>query len=540
MNRITQKLISFKREETGLVAIVASLLLPVFIILTGMSIDLYRANTLDAMLGYATDAAVIAAVRYDTANINANANKIFYANYPNGYYGVTVTPNVQVSSDQLTVTVSASGHMPTTFGSYIGIHNLPVSGTSVSNKNVQSLELAIVLDVTGSMAWPDSNGVSKISSLQTAVTNLINILYGTDSDGNTNRTRTNTTVSIIPFVAAVNIGTGNQGWLTSGSLPTFASLPTANQTQTPSKELWNGTAVNSGVGGCVFERPAPYDSTDDTPSTSSFDPYFAVSTLPLDATSGYNNGGKSDNDWSAVGLPIITVTVVNPIADGVTGTDFVSLGPNRSCGPPITMPVNDSSTLITAINNLSPVYGGGTTGNVGLVWGWRALSPQWNGLWGSGAKIQGQTTPLPYNSLNNKKVIIYMTDGTNNWNNAMNISTGEPTAYGNVPTNNNNNNLTGNTLGITSSSQGQAAFDAKVNSLCTAIKNAAGSNNTPITIYTIEFNTGGSSNVNATLQNCASTDSNGNPLYTIAETGTDILTAFNNIANQINVINIMQ
>ena len=56
---------------------------------------------------------------------------------------------------------------------------------------------------------------------------------------------------------------------------------------------------------------------------------------------------------------------------------------------------------------MKPWRRGGTTGNLGLVWGWRTLSPKWRGLWGDA------DLPLDYGTDFMDKVVVIMTDGNN-------------------------------------------------------------------------------------------------------------------------------
>ena len=42
---------------------------------------------------------------------------------------------------------------------------------------------------------------------------------------------------------------------------------------------------------------------------------------------------------------------------------------------------------------MKPWRRGGTTGNLGLAWGWRMVSPNWRGLWGDTADL-----PLDYDT----------------------------------------------------------------------------------------------------------------------------------------------
>ena len=111
-------------------------------------------------------------------------------------------PGSVAGSVQLTSTATVT---PTLVG-IMGIGPVTVSAASTAQTAAYGLELALVLDNTGSMAG------SSITSLISASNQLLGILYG-GSD-----TQPHLWVSVVPFAAAVNIGNTHTGWLVAGSL----------------------------------------------------------------------------------------------------------------------------------------------------------------------------------------------------------------------------------------------------------------------------------------------------------------------------------
>jgi hypothetical protein len=71
---------------------------------------------------------------------------------------------------------------------------------------------------------------------------------------------------------------------------------------------------------------------------------------------------------------------------------------------PLVPLTNDKAVLHNTINSLDVI--GGTAGQVGLAWGWYAISPDF-GLW------SGSSMPAPYPNANStlKKIAVLMTDG---------------------------------------------------------------------------------------------------------------------------------
>ena len=76
-------------------------------------------------------------------------------------------------------------------------------------------------------------------------------------------------------------------------------------------------------------------------------------------------------------------------------------GPNLGCGTPITPLTESRGTVEAGINAMRPWRRGGTTGNLGLVWGWRTISPTWRGLWGDA------DLPLDYGTDFMDKVVVH-------------------------------------------------------------------------------------------------------------------------------------
>lgn len=472
ISRIAMKSSSLEEEEGAVMILFAFILFPL-IVLAAMAVELSRQTYINTQLAYACDAAAIAGARYDLASVEANALKVFYANYPPGVAGnLSVKPTVTLSSDSKYVSVSVVSNMPTTLGIADGILSLRVSGYSQVRRDINNIEVALVLDVTGSMRG------AKFAGLKVAAKGLVNAIY------EDNNTLENTAISIVPYAANVNIGTSYKSWL---------SDPSTLTTKFPSKVPWKG---------CVgaVDITSTMDN-DNAPSSSRKWPvYFVESTL------NQYGSQKGDNDWKANSNG--TITVVNPITN-------VDVGPNRSCGDPILPLTNNRDVLLSKIDGLELIDGGGTFGNLGLVWGWNTISPKWNGKWTTSA-IQ----PKPYSETTEKTIVI-VTDGENQWFDLSGYQpTGDQTAYGRVSE---------GKLGVTSISQATSKIDARVTDLCTKIK-AQG-----IQLFTVTFQVS-SSSAKQLYKNCAT-----KPEWAFnAENSEQLAEQFFYIAKQIKQITIVK
>ena len=100
--------------------------------------------------------------------------------------------------------VNASGNVPTTFTRLLGQEKLDIGSSAQVKWGVKKLELALVLDNTGSMA---SSG--KLTQLKLASHNLLTTLQTAAKQPG------DVKVAIIPFDTKVNIGTGyaGQSWM---------------------------------------------------------------------------------------------------------------------------------------------------------------------------------------------------------------------------------------------------------------------------------------------------------------------------------------
>lgn len=350
--------LTLTKNEAGSILPLVGLAMFLLVGATGLAIDIGRREYAQSKLQGALDAAGLAAgAAANTANLQVEMDKYMAANFSGSEVRATLTTQtITLSKDQKLVTLNASATMPTTFMSVLGFPSMTVSASSEITREMKGLELAMVLDVTGSMAG------SKITELKQASTDLVNILFGGQDTG------TNLWVGIVPFSQTVNIGTSHSAWLA------------------PNTYNWGPT----GWGGCVDARVASgRDITDDTPTIEKLPIYYWAD------NNTYNDWIKSNG--TSYNTPLNT-----------------SRGPNKNCPQAITMLTNQRPPLLSAINSLTAQ--GNTLINFGAVWGWRLLSPNWRGLWGGA--MDTNKLPLNYNTDLMMKSVIIMTDGDNTIDNS--------------------------------------------------------------------------------------------------------------------------
>ncbi len=346
-------------DRGGAVAVMVALSLVPLLGLVGLGVDAGRAYLVEAKLSQALDAAGLAGgrVMFEPSR-DDQIRQYFAANFPDGYMGARVTPLVISSgANDETLTVSASAQLDTGLMQLLGRRTMTVGTETQVHRAARGMELALVMDNTGSM---QSNG--KIDAMKAGATELIDILFGERSS------IPNVWVSLVPYVASVNPGPSHAGWLKAG-------------------ELAKLNYYTNGWKGCVEARLGANELTDAPPAAEKFMPY------------RYPKSPAPENRY-----PPVDESMAANLAGGGSG-------PNRACPDPITPMQTDKAAIKAAIGRMGPWHRGGTMGHLGLLWGWSTLSPRWRGLW-SAATPQ---LPLDYGTAYMDKVVVMLTDGNNQW-----------------------------------------------------------------------------------------------------------------------------
>lgn len=435
---------AFRTANEGAVLPLIGFTLVVLIAATGIAIDTGRGQLVHAKLSNSLDAAGLAAgATISTVDVQSVAKKYLKANFPVGYMGATVTNVTATANDDGSIiNLSATASVPTTFMRVMGHQTMVVSATSEITRASKGLELVMVLDNTGSMNYSAGGGTTRISALKSSATKLVNILYGNKS------TVENLWIGLVPFSQAVNIGTSHSGWTTTTS---YSWGPTS----------WAG---------CVEARfQYGRDVTDDPPSIEKFEKYYSFCAPYYYSWSNswygtnYSKTNCNSGYYKQYRTPLTTSGV----------------GPNQYCPEPVTMMTASKSVILNAINALDAV--GSTHTNLGMVWGWRMISPRWQGEWGG--EMDSNGLPLAYNTPLMSKAVILLSDGDNQHVD-YNYSAYEWLSAGR--------------LGTTNTNIAQSKLDNKTTQVCTAMK----SNN--IIVYTIALGDTISSAGKNLMKNCAS------------------------------------
>ncbi|MEZ5776144.1 MAG: pilus assembly protein [Hyphomicrobiaceae bacterium] len=197
-------LTAFRKRSEGNIATIFAIVLVPLAGIAGFALDFGRAQLVTSKLQQSVDAAVISAgarMALSEEDLTSEARRFFRASGGEDVAAENIQLALVKGSDNLSLTVTAD--VPTTLLNVIGYSELRVSVDAVAKFASEDLEVAIVLDNTGSMA-------PFIGDLKTGATDLVNRLF--DTAANVGR---DVKVALVPYVGAVNIGNeaGHIGWM---------------------------------------------------------------------------------------------------------------------------------------------------------------------------------------------------------------------------------------------------------------------------------------------------------------------------------------
>lgn len=276
---------SYRSKTEGNVAIMFGI--SAFFLVGGLAlaVDLSNAYFAKQRLQNTTDAVALLAAKDKSLNTKAKleetAQALYDATYPGSAGDRVIINDIRRDGDQVTVT--AGNNIDTFFSGVFNRSNLDVGVTSTAVFAQRSIDIALVLDSTGSMSEPVSGrgGPTKLSSLQAAGNNLIDKLSSSDND--------KLRLSVVPFSQYVNVGTNNSraGWL---------NFPNNDQ------NAWTG-CVGSRVGG---RDESPREAGGPIPASARIN--CASEILPL--TNNLNSVRASIDGFQARGLTYIPSGIV--------------------------------------------------------------------------------------------------------------------------------------------------------------------------------------------------------------------------------------
>lgn len=358
----SRRLQSFARAQSGSIGLWMGVAILPITLMVGAATDLRRVETMRGAVQDASDAAVLAAAKAYLAAGSADGGRLDAAR---AAAGATLGGNLREDGERLTAlgwTVAEQGgelvltttaKVPLAFGGLFGMDALPVKTSAASVIDIR-LEVALVLDTTGSMAIND-----RIGTLKQATGALIDQLAAAAQQS---RRANPLKIALVPYSNTVRVATSHQGaeWLDSYSNgDRYWVAKPANLV-----DRFNSYGP-AGWGGCLESRPMPFD-VQDTAATKS--------------------------DPNSLFVPFFN-------------TETPTTDPNKDCGLSEIVPLTGDTAKVKAAA-LAMKIDGYTNIPMGLMWGWHALTPD--------AGPFGANNAEPYSHADLVKAVVLMTDGQNN------------------------------------------------------------------------------------------------------------------------------
>ncbi|OBS54306.1 hypothetical protein A8B73_01415 [Methylosinus sp. 3S-1] len=432
---------TFSSCDRGNVAVIFGLSFIPLVLMLGAGVDYGRAVSTKSNLQQATDSAALAVAKTivaTTTNQQAQSQAQVYL-LTNVRNAVAVVTKAEISADRLTLCLDSTAQIPTTIMKIAHIETITTKATTCAQTPGGmngTYEIALVLDNSGSMS-KSAGGKSKIAALRDAATSFVNNIYSKTTD---------VKMSIVPFSAGVRVldpsvssnrtlswidvnGNNSQHWLVfgDGSLVAATAKAAAKTAGFTSRfDIFTKLkSLNSSWdwGGC-FEGPKyPLNVSDTAVDTSNAETLFVPFLAPDEPSTKdkYNNSLYTNNYLAETGGSCSgTVTgdwklLTRACKYGKPKKDGSGAGPNSSCPTSSSQTVLQltatQSTITTKISGLTE--NGYTNLHEGFMWGWRTISP-------TGPFAAGRA----YATKDNHKIIVFMTDGFNNWQSATSTVTG--------------------------------------------------------------------------------------------------------------------
>ena len=209
IDNIQNLFVRARRDERGSVVIIFAFSIFALCGVIGLAVDASRAYSVAARTQAILDTASLAAGKMldvagaTDAEVMVSAAAFYNANLA-GQKDVTATfENLVVTPHRgsQTVSVSVDIVVPTIFSGVVGFSQFRFKRDSMVIYKTRGIELAMVLDITGSMSELEAGGSSKIVAMKKAAKDAVaKLLDTTGGTINTNR------IALAPYAASVNVG----------------------------------------------------------------------------------------------------------------------------------------------------------------------------------------------------------------------------------------------------------------------------------------------------------------------------------------------
>jgi hypothetical protein len=348
------RLSAFLRRDDGSMIVFSMFLLVLMLMLGGLAVDLMRYEQRRTALQQTIDRSVLAAASL-TQDLDPEevVNDYFEkAGLLEHLDSVTVTEGLNFRI----VEAEAQAELDPFFAQMVGIDRFDVPATSAAEQRITNVEIALVLDVSGSMLG------TKIANLKTAAKEFVSTVLNNDTDDRIS-------ITLVPYNGQVNLGQTLREHFNATYQHGTADV---NCVDLPASAYTNETLPTT------LELPMTVHG-DTYSSTTTSTTYVAIQGM-------YVSSGKYLNNW----CPPSTGNVISVMQGNV-------------------------ATLHTKIDALEAI--GATSINAGMRWGMAlldpAMQPLMSDLSGHGlVPADFANRPFAWNDDEAMKIIVLMTDGS--------------------------------------------------------------------------------------------------------------------------------
>lgn len=349
----------FIRREDGSLLVLGLFLFATFFLMGGMAVDLMRAENRRTALSQTLDrCALNAAALRQTLDPRTVVEDCVERDGLRPYLKEVRVTN---GTGQRSVEAIGNYDLQTMFMGASGINKIDLNARSVAEQRATNIEIAMVLDVSGSM-----NESSRLSGMQTAARNFVSTVLA----NNNNRI----SITMVPYNGQVNLGPQLAQRYNITNVPGLASTANVHCVDMP-------TSVYGFTG---IPRTLPM------PATGWVDAFTPIASRTSDFPV----------DFSEVGMRPTATNVWCP----------------RSNTNIVRMADDNITALHTYINNLTAV--GATSINAGVKWGGALLDPEARSVVNEFVDAglvpeKFRDRPFDYSKRDALKIIVLMTDGAN-------------------------------------------------------------------------------------------------------------------------------
>ncbi|MEL6298807.1 MAG: pilus assembly protein TadG-related protein [Pseudomonadota bacterium] len=404
----------FRKDQRGIVAPTVAIVFVALAGFVGLALDYGRATALQTEMQRFADAVVIQAARTLTTTGDASKAETAAAAHLNGLLtannhsvagdasnagpangAIEATISVGGSSGVVTAVLKTKSAAP--FMSFFGRDGVDIDVTSEARTSTKVLDIALMVDTTGSMGWsdntvPGSQGGdgTRMGAMRVAAKDLLSILMPAGDNPNIR-------MSVVPFSEHVHLDRKFMARVT-GKPETRTETYQERVTRTTRERVCRREKQRTGWRGYCqrywYNKPSCYRTRERCSNEN-----VTRTTLETRTRTLYLKTCLSERTGS------ITST------DDAPTTGFPDPGYTTNASEACALPAapiqpltNSKTTLDAKISSLTDPSGG-TAGHLGTAWSWYTISPNFASVW------EASQRPLDYADGRAMKAVVLMTDG---------------------------------------------------------------------------------------------------------------------------------